>query len=47
MDQGKREGNYLEATASAMFTYSLLKAVRKGYIGPKYRKPAVKGYREF
>jgi unsaturated rhamnogalacturonyl hydrolase len=44
MDQGHREGNYLEATASSMFTYSLLKAVRKGYIGTKYKKTAVKGY---
>jgi unsaturated rhamnogalacturonyl hydrolase len=44
MDQGNREGNYLEATASSMFTYSLLKAVRKGYIESKYRKVAVKGY---
>jgi unsaturated rhamnogalacturonyl hydrolase len=44
MDQGNRKGNYLEATASSMFTYSLLKAVRKGYIAPKYRKVAVKGY---
>jgi unsaturated rhamnogalacturonyl hydrolase len=44
MDQGKREGNYLEATASSMFTYTLLKAVRLGYIEPKYRKTAVKGY---
>jgi unsaturated rhamnogalacturonyl hydrolase len=44
MDQGNREGNYLEATASSMFTCSLLKAVRKGYISKKYRKVAVKGY---
>jgi unsaturated rhamnogalacturonyl hydrolase len=44
MDQGDREGNYLEATASSMFTYSLLKAVRKGYIAKKYRKVAVKSY---
>ena len=44
MDQAHREGNYLEATASSMFTYSLLKAVRKGYIEPKYRKTAIKGY---
>jgi unsaturated rhamnogalacturonyl hydrolase len=43
-DQGKREGNYLEATASSMFSYALLKAVRIGYIAPKYRKTAVKGY---
>jgi unsaturated rhamnogalacturonyl hydrolase len=44
MDQAHREGNYLEATASSMFTYALLKAVRKGYIEPKYRKTAIKGY---
>ncbi len=44
MDLGSREGNYLEATASSMFSYSLLKAVRKGYIPKKYRKVAVKGY---
>jgi unsaturated rhamnogalacturonyl hydrolase len=44
MDEGKKEGNYLEATASSMFTYSLLKAVRKGYIPPKYTKTAIKGY---
>jgi unsaturated rhamnogalacturonyl hydrolase len=44
MDQGNREGNYFEATASSMFAYSLLKAVRKGYVEPKYRKVGVKGY---
>jgi unsaturated rhamnogalacturonyl hydrolase len=44
MDQGDREGNYLEATASSMFACSLLKAVRKGYISKKYRKVAIKGY---
>lgn len=44
IDQGNREGNYLEATVSSMFTYTLLKAVRKGYIGKKYRKVALKAY---
>jgi unsaturated rhamnogalacturonyl hydrolase len=44
MDQAKREGNYLEATASSMFTYTLLKAIRKGYIDSNYRKVALKGY---
>ncbi len=43
-DQGNREGNYLEATASSMFTYALLKAVRKGYIGNDYKTIAVKAY---
>ena len=44
LDQGNREGNYLEASCSSMFTYALLKAVRKGYIGKAYRETAVKGY---
>jgi unsaturated rhamnogalacturonyl hydrolase len=44
MDQGAREGNYLEATGSSMFTYALLKAVRKGYISKDYKAVAMKGY---
>lgn len=44
MDQGSREGNYIEATASSMFTYALLKAVRKGYIGKDYKAVATKAY---
>lgn len=45
LDQGTREGNYLEATASSMFTYALLKATRKGYIGKDYKILAEKAYR--
>lgn len=45
MDQANRKGNYLEATASSMFTYALLKASRKGYIGPEYKAVATKAYR--
>ncbi len=44
LDQGNREGNYLEATASSMFTYALLKAVRKGYISKDYQAVAIKAY---
>ena len=44
LDQGNREGNYLEATASSMFTYALLKAVRKGYINDEYKEVARKAY---
>jgi unsaturated rhamnogalacturonyl hydrolase len=40
VDQGEREGNYLEASASSMFTYVLAKGVRKGYIDPSFRKNA-------
>ena len=45
MDSPDREGNYLESTCSAMFTYSLLKAYRKGYVGAKYRDAGVKAYK--
>lgn len=45
LDQGTRKGNYLEATASSMFTYALLKALRKGYISNEYKLVAEKGYR--
>lgn len=44
LDQGSREGNYFEATGSSMFAYSLLKAVRKGYISKSYKQVAVNGY---
>lgn len=44
MDQPGREGNYLEATCSAMFAYVLLKAARKGYVEPKYRIAGIKAY---
>ena len=44
VDQGTREGNYLEATVSSMFAYSLIKGVKKGYIDPKYRDVATKAY---
>ncbi len=32
LDQPGREGNYLEATCSAMFSYTFLKGVRMGYL---------------
>jgi unsaturated rhamnogalacturonyl hydrolase len=44
MDQGSRPGNYLEASASCMFTYSILKAVRKGYLSTQYLERARKAY---
>jgi unsaturated rhamnogalacturonyl hydrolase len=36
--------NYLEASASSMFVYTLAKAVRKGYLAPSYLIAAKKGY---
>ncbi len=32
LDQGGREGNYREASCTAMFTYAMAKGVRKGYL---------------
>ena len=45
MDSPEREGNYLESTCSSMFTYALLKAYRKGYVGTKYRDAGIKAYK--
>ena len=44
LDQGKREGNYLEASCSSMFVCAMLKAVRKGYISKEYKAMATRGY---
>jgi len=43
-DQGDREGNYLEASGSSMFVYSIAKAVRLGVLPESYRAVAEKGY---
>lgn len=44
VDQGSREGNYLEASASCMFVYSIAKGVDKKYLDKKLMKIAEKGY---
>ncbi|MGE4587021.1 MAG: glycoside hydrolase family 105 protein, partial [Mangrovibacterium sp.] len=43
-DMGGREGNYLEATCSSMFVYSLLKGIRMGYLDASYMEAARKGF---
>ncbi|MFV0366084.1 MAG: glycoside hydrolase family 105 protein [Mangrovibacterium sp.] len=45
MDAPKREGNYLEATASAQFTYAFAKANRMGYVGDEYMDAAKKSFK--
>ena len=45
MDAPKRKGNYLESTCSAMFTYALLKAYRKGYVNEQYRDAGIRAYK--
>jgi len=44
LDKGGKEGNYLEATASAMFVYSMAKAVNNGYLSRDYVPAILKGY---
>ena len=44
LDQGNREGNYLEASGSCMFVYSIAKAVRQGILAKAYLDVAHKGY---
>ncbi len=45
VDQGGRQGNYLEATASSMFVYVLAKGSNRGYISREHVNAAIKGYR--
>jgi len=44
LDMGGREGNYLEASCSGMFVYSLAKAARLGYLPAEMRDHARRGY---
>ena len=43
-DQGAREGNYLESSATALFVYTLAKAINKGYLGNEYIEPTKKAF---
>lgn len=40
LDQGNREGNYLEGSGTAMYVYAFAKGARKGYLDAKYNKIA-------
>jgi len=44
LDQPGREGNYLEASVSTMFTYALLKATRLRYIDERFVKVARRAF---
>jgi unsaturated rhamnogalacturonyl hydrolase len=44
LDKGGEKGNYLEASAAAMFVYALGKGVRLGYLPESYLKVAQKGW---
>nr|HPR30975.1 glycoside hydrolase family 88 protein [Prolixibacteraceae bacterium] len=36
LDQGRREGNYLEGSGTAMYVYAMAKGAKKGYLDKKY-----------
>ncbi len=45
MDQGDRQGNYLESTAACMYVYTLAKGINRGYLPrDKYLPALLKGY---
>lgn len=44
LDQGNRQGNYLEASASAMFVYAFAKAAGKGYLEQRFRDVAEESF---
>jgi len=44
LDQGLREGNYLEGSGSAMFAYAMAKGANKGYLAKKYKKYSVETF---
>jgi unsaturated rhamnogalacturonyl hydrolase len=44
VDKANHPGNYLEASASSMFAYFLLKGSSKGYIDKKYLATGLKAY---
>jgi unsaturated rhamnogalacturonyl hydrolase len=44
LDQNNRNGNYLEASASCMFAYTLVKGVNNNLLGSDYLEPAVKAW---
>lgn len=45
VDQGGRKGNYLEASASSMFTYAMAKGIRLGVLDASWREALDKAYR--
>jgi len=44
LDKPLANGNYEEATASAMFVYTIIKSVNDGYLPQSYKAVAKKGY---
>lgn len=45
MDCPDRDGNYLESTASSMFTFAMLRAANRGYVGKEYLEYGKQAYK--
>lgn len=45
LDRSGDPGNYIETSCTSMFTYSILKGVRKGYLDKRYLANAEKAYK--
>lgn len=46
LDQGGREGNYLEGSGTAMYIYAMAKGVNKGYLNEKYLEVANEAFND-
>jgi unsaturated rhamnogalacturonyl hydrolase len=44
LDMGSSEGNYLEASGSAIFVYTFAKGARMGYLDKHFKEVAIKGH---
>jgi unsaturated rhamnogalacturonyl hydrolase len=44
MDQGRRPGNYLEASGSCMYVYAAARSARLGYVPAEFREKALRGF---
>jgi unsaturated rhamnogalacturonyl hydrolase len=44
LDQGVREGNYLESSSAGMFTYAFAKGARQGYLDKEYFRAAEQSF---
>jgi unsaturated rhamnogalacturonyl hydrolase len=44
LDMKEKKGNYMEASASCMYVYSMAKAVRKGYLDRSFPETVEKGF---
>lgn len=44
LDKGDKEGNYLEGSCSAMFTYAFAKGFRLGVLPKKYKRYAIQSF---